>query len=124
MISGLELFPGGVTGAGLLVLRFSVAGSLLMLGVFHSGDANALKLLAVLAAIGLCAGVRTRMIAGLSLAAPLFGFATGASFTSLAVLHVLDACALVLTGPGAWSTDAVSFGRRKMTLPNRDRGNR
>ena len=119
MMSGLDLFPGGATGGGLLLLRFSVASSLLMLSTLHFGGANLLQFLAVLAAMGLCAGFRTRVVAGFSLAAPIFGLASGAS-SSLAILHAINALALALTGPGAWSADAVLFGRRKVTLPDRD----
>ena len=119
MISGLALFPGGAAGAGVLLLRLSVASSLLILSGLHSDGANVLQFLAILAALGLCVGFQTRVVAGLSLAAPIFGLASGAS-VSLATLHAIDALALVLTGPGAWSADAVLFGRRTVTLPDRN----
>jgi len=121
-MSGLAIFPGGATGLGLLLLRVSVATSLLALCILHLESINLLQFLVVLAAMGLCAGFRTRVVAGLSLAVPIFGFATGTSFVSLATLHSVDALALVLTGPGAWSTDALFFGRRTVTLPNRSDG--
>lgn len=120
MISGLGLFPGGTTGAGLLLLRVSVATSLLVLSFLRFGGANLLQFLAVLGAVGLCAGFQTRLVACLSIAVPIFGFTATAVFVPLAALHTIDALAVVLTGPGAWSTDAISFGRRTVTLPDRD----
>ena len=120
MISGFALFPGGVTGAGVSLLRVSVASSLLLLSLVHSEGANLLQFLAVLGAVALCAGFQTRVVAALSFAVPLLGFATGAGFAPLAILHAMDAGALVLTGPGAWSIDAVLFGRRTVTLPDRN----
>jgi hypothetical protein len=115
MISGLAQYPGGAMGAGLLLLRFSVAGSLLKLSVLPSEAANWLEFLVVLGATGLCAGLRTRVIASLSLTA-LFVSAPSA----LSALHAVDALALILTGPGAWSVDAFLFGRRTVTLPDRE----
>jgi hypothetical protein len=120
MISGLPLFPGGATGAGLLLLRFSVAISLLMLSAMHSGAANWLQFLAILTVASLCAGFQTRVLGGLSLAAPIFALAASRTPLLLAALHIVDALALVLTGPGAWSADAVLFGRRIVTLPDRN----
>jgi uncharacterized membrane protein YphA (DoxX/SURF4 family) len=120
MISGLALFPGGPTGAGVLLLRASVASTLLMLGASHSGGANILQFLSILAATSLFAGFQTRVVAGLSLAVPVFSFAAGAGSAPLAILHAVDAVALVLTGPGAWSADAVLFGRRTVKLPGRN----
>jgi hypothetical protein len=120
MISGLALFPGGVTGVGLLLLRFSVASSLLLLSVARFGGANLMQFLAVLAAISVCVGFRTRAAAGLTLAFPIIAFASGTGLAQLAILHAIDAVALVLTGPGAWSADAVTFGRRTVTFPDPD----
>jgi hypothetical protein len=107
-------------GAGLLLLRLAVASSLVMLSVLRFGGANLLQFLAVLAAICLCIGFRTRIIAGASLLIPILGFAASTDAAPLAALHVIDAIALVLMGPGAWSSDAVSFGRRTVTLPDRN----
>ena len=118
MISGVALFPGGAAGAGLLLLRFSVAGSLLALSASHFGTANGLEFIAILAIIGLCAGLQTRLLAALNVGAPILGVALGAGFVPLAILHGVNALVLVLTGPGAWSVDAVLFGRRTVKLPD------
>jgi len=118
MRSGHALFPAGVIGGGLLVLRLSVAASLLLLTGLNSGAANWLQFLAILTAVGLFAGLQTRVLAALSLVAPLLALAP--ALASLTAVHVIDAVALALTGPGAWSVDAVLFGRRKVILPDRE----
>lgn len=120
MISGLPLFPGGAIGAGLLLSRFSVASSLITLVVMQSVASNWLQFLDVLAVVGLCAGFQTRILAVLTLAAPIFALAANSTPIWLAALHVINAAALALTGPGAWSIDAVLFGRRIVTLPDRN----
>ena len=116
MRSGHALFPAGIISGGLLLLRLSVAGSLLLLIGLNS--ANWLQFLAILTALGLCAGLQTRMLAALCIAAPLL--VSTPVPAPLTALHVIDAVALVLTGSGAWSVDAVLFGRRKVILPERD----
>jgi hypothetical protein len=116
MISGHALFPAGFVGGGLLLLRLSVAISLLLLTGLDS--ANWCQFLAILGAIGLCAGLQTRGLAALSLAAPLLALVP--ALAPLTVVHVIDAVALALAGPGAWSADAIMFGRRKVILPDRD----
>ena len=100
----------------MLLLRLSVAGSLLVLIGLNS--ANWLRFLAILTAVGLCAGLQTRALAALCLAAPLLALSPVPA--PLTALHLIDAVALALTGPGAWSLDAVLFGRRKVILPERD----
>jgi len=118
MRTGHALFPAGFIGGGLLLLRLSTAGSLLLLTGLNSDVANWLQFLAILTAVGLCAGLQTRVLAALSLVAPLLALAPAP--VPLTAVHVIDAVALALTGPGAWSVDAVLFGRRKVILPDRD----
>ncbi len=115
MISGIPLFPGGASGVGLLLLRLAVAGSLLTQAATHAQTPNAAQFIAILLAAALCAGFRT------SVAACISGVALLAALPSLdAALHAATAAALALTGPGALSADARLFGRRTVTLPERD----
>jgi hypothetical protein len=120
MGSGSAFFPGGVTGAGLLLLRFSVTASILMLTASLSQASYLPQFLGVVAAIGLCVGLQTRVLAGLSLLASLLGLAMGAAPLGLIILHAMSASALAMTGPGAFSADARLFGRKTITLPDRD----
>jgi putative oxidoreductase len=117
MTFGHALFPGGIAGAGLLLLRLSVAGSLLLLTASCCDGANLCRFLAFLGAAGLFTGFETRILAALSLAVVIF--VPGPHQQSIAAVHVIDAVALALTGPGRWSADAILFGRRDVILPDR-----
>lgn len=113
------MFPGGSAGAGLLLLRASVAVSTLMLAAEFAPATYTPQFIGVLLAIGLCAGFQTRVFAALSLLAPLL-CVIAATAPGLAAVHAISAAALVMTGPGAFSVDARLFGRRTVTLPDPD----
>ena len=111
-------FARGWPGMGLLCLRVTAA-----ITAFHfSGSALALNwsLLTTMtegaAALLLCAGLWTP-IAGSMMA----GVAVWTAFSRTGdpwVLMLLAAVgvALAMLGPGAWSIDALLFGRRRMVL--------
>ena len=112
-------FAGGWPGMGLLFLRLSAA-----ITAFHfSGSALAFEnwslSMAVIeraAASLLCAGLWTP-IAGCVLA----GLAVWTAFSRTAdpwalILLASVGLALAMLGPGAWSIDALLFGRRRLTL--------
>jgi hypothetical protein len=110
------MFPEGGPGAGLLLLRLSVALPLLL---YPSGGPLMHALLA-LTAIGLCLGVLTPLLA---VVCGLFSFydfmVMGGATLPEAGIKLLAAGALALLGPGAHSVDARLFGRRVVTLPPR-----
>src|SRR5688500_2651325 len=111
-------FPGKSTGAGLLLLRLSAAGSLIAVQ-FSSPDPPSWRLcLAALVAFGLGIGLRTRLLCGLSVLGLVAHVATDPAASTLAVLSFVDTAALALVGPGAFSLDARLFGRRTVILPN------
>jgi putative oxidoreductase len=120
MRSRAAFFPGGLTGAGLLVLRFSIAISAIALAAKSFSQPQILQCLGIVAAVGLCAGFQTRALAGLSLLASLLGVITAVVPVEMGLLHAIFAVSLMLTGPGAFSADARLFGRRTITLPDRD----
>lgn len=123
----ISRYPDGVTGAALLLLRWSCASiaypTLARLWPAHSGGWLALAAAALVlalvtgfgtraAALLLVIGLAATLIAAQRQPMPfLFGSAGGA-------------LALVLLGPGAWSIDARRFGRRVIRLEPRspDRG--
>ncbi|XXF80135.1 hypothetical protein P2318_10400 [Myxococcaceae bacterium GXIMD 01537] len=111
-----SMFPEGGPGAGLLLLRLSVALSLLL----HPADGPLMRGVLALPAIGLCLGLLTPAFA---VACGLFSFYdfmfTGGSTLPEAGIEFLAASALALLGPGAHSLDARLFGRRVITLPSR-----
>jgi hypothetical protein len=119
MRSGLALFPGGSVGAGLLMLRVSVAVSTLLLAAEFTPATYIPQFIGVLFGLALCAGFQTRIAAGLSLVAPLL-CVIAATAPGLSAVHSISAAALAMTGPGAFSVDARLFGRRTVTLPDPD----
>lgn len=120
MSSRIALFPGGSAGAGLLLLRVSVAVSTLMLTAACIRASYIPHFLGVLVAIGLCGGLQTRALAAVSLFAALVCLVVPSPPLGLASVHVISAIALALTGAGAFSLDARLFGRRTVTLPDPD----
>jgi len=112
-------FARGWPGVGLLVLRVTAA-----ITSFHfSGSALALNrsllttVIEAAAAFLICAGLWTP-IAGSMMA----GGAVWAVFSSRTgdpwalILLAAVGVALAMLGPGAWSIDALLFGRRRMIL--------
>ncbi len=116
MIYRFLLFPAGVPGAGLLVLRLSVALFLVSYSVgqfsFMSVPALGCGLLAVVIAVGF------KMRVGASLAALVVAviLVTGKSGAAGMFAHGLDAIDRLMAGPGAFSADARLFGRTKIHL--------
>jgi hypothetical protein len=119
MKSVIAFFPSGFTGAGLLCLRLSVAGSVLLMASPLPGFSYLPQFVGVLIAVSLCAGLQTRLLAGLSLLASLSGLAAAAVPAESVMVHGLSAIALALTGPGAFSADARLFGRKTIRLPEK-----
>lgn len=117
MSARIAFYPGGVTGAGLLALRLSVAISTLMLTAAQLHASYIPHSIGVFLAIGLCVGFQTRIAAAISLLASLLCLIT-ATAPELLIVHAASAAALILTGPGASSFDAKLFGRRTVRLPN------
>ena len=106
-------YPGGTLGAGLLLMRLSNAASLaldpLPATVVQSW-------LSGLVALALLLGLRTRAAALIGIFMALLEPPMGGSAVML-LCHLSALAALMLGGPGAYSADARSFGRRTVTLP-------
>jgi uncharacterized membrane protein YphA (DoxX/SURF4 family) len=113
------MFPPGLPGLALLLLRTSVAIALLLDGYAHRQDVPGwLQVGAILISLSLCVGYFTPIIAALALlfhCAIWLGFGVGDASTAIA--FALDATALALLGPGAYSIDSYRFGRRLVVLP-------
>jgi hypothetical protein len=116
-------FPSGAAGAGLLILRVGVAGSIIPLVFTPGWLGNLMCGLSGMAVIGLCIGMWTDLCCAIIIlvhAASIFWF--GSSQLLQAALAPLQSAALWLLGPGAYSIDAKRYGRRVIVLPGSAHG--
>ena len=113
------MFPAGVPGSGMLILRIGVAASLYVVPSGHFAvNPNTLLSIAVAAlSASLVAGLVTPLAATLAAIVEVTTLLPGATNIVVAVLlGPLDAMVLLLLGPGAYSLDARLFGRRVVVL--------
>jgi uncharacterized membrane protein YphA (DoxX/SURF4 family) len=125
-------FPDGWHGLGLLLLRVSLAATLIVQGfAYLSGQKDSRFGLWAMCLLSLCSGGSlliglvtpvggaTALLLGIGatlswLPAPSRNFFSG-NLLSLDALAI--ALAAILLGPGAFSIDARLFGRRKIIIP-------
>ena len=133
----LSSFPSGVPGSGLLLLRLVLAGHLLAAGAsaaalgpgatpLHDIVLGSYGVMAVLCGALVAAGSLTRIVQTSVVIAELVAVAVYLSTPGYevlvlgswpaAVLATGIAAALGLLGPGAYSVDAVLFGRREVVI--------
>lgn len=116
------MFPPGLPGIALAFLRVSVALTVLLHGYARYEELPAWLLLALLLlAILVVVGFFTPILALLALTVQ-FIVPPGATLAEAgaAATSVFNALALALLGPGAYSLDAIRFGRRVVKLPSRE----
>jgi uncharacterized membrane protein YphA (DoxX/SURF4 family) len=114
-----SMFPAGLPGLALLLLRGSVVIALL---IEDYGCGNAVfgwrQAGTLLVSAALAVGYLTPIVALVAIVIHgLAWFAVGIDSAALAVALFLDAMALALLGPGAYSLDSWRFGRRLVELP-------
>ena len=119
-----SIFPSGVPGAALFVLRVSVAATLLEDRTGHWTLVTSLWMLLpiILTATCLCLGLLTPICASLCCLMEFYSLTiTGGQDMFHLVISILTSAALATLGPGAYSVDARIFGRRLLTVPPRQR---
>ncbi len=111
-------YPAGLAGVALLLLRSSLALVLAFSASEFVDLRSAPALLVHGLVVALVAGFATRLIAALASLAGLFLLVAGDNAMPILLLcRSIDAMALALIGPGAYSIDALLFGRATITLP-------
>lgn len=125
-------FPGGLPGAGLLLLRAAVGARLIAYSIGSVTESHVLAagmwapcLLALVMGLSFLAGFLTRWIgASFALAAAAIELLEPAWARSIAsqlsVDAILIAVAICFLGPGVFSLDALFFGPRKIIIPRGD----
>jgi hypothetical protein len=115
------MFPAGIAGVALFVLRSSVAVALIAEATTHGSLKQPwLFLVVAVPAFLLCLGLMTPYCAaftGLLQLAALFAFAGHGKFH--VALSVLNSAVVAMLGPGAYSIDSRIFGRRLLVVPPR-----
>jgi hypothetical protein len=115
------MFPPGPPGLALLLLRLSVAIALLLHAYLHRDALPGwVHAIAILISLVVSVGYLTPIAAAAALAChALVWLEVGAEagFVLVALVPALDALALALLGPGAYSVDSHRFGRRLVVLP-------
>ena len=113
------MFPTGWPGLALLLLRASVATALLAETFSHRPALSGwIQAAAILISVALSVGHLTPIVALLGLLFQgLIWASLGGASAAVAVIVCLDAMALALLGPGAYSIDSYRFGRRVVVLP-------
>jgi hypothetical protein len=122
-----SMFPTGAPGVALLTIRISLAATIVDTGShwLNSSYAPLILLASVLQSMLLGLGLLTPIV---SLAACVFELASlltsGYDGWRFIALSSLNAAAITLLGPGAYSLDARLFGRRQIVLPSGGRPDR
>jgi putative oxidoreductase len=115
-----SIFPNGWPGKGLLVLRLAVGGVLLTNSVawLASGQhhATAPAIIDVAAGLLMLIGFWTPVGSVLAVISQLWTLLISGIMAQTAILLISISVALAMLGPGAWSIDALLFGRHRLDI--------
>jgi hypothetical protein len=119
-----SMFPAGLPGVALLFLRIGMAATIFATGWNYPAPVPVLLVL-VLYCVFLCLGIFTPLLATLGCVFELVSLAFMNDHSIVAVLSSsLDAAAVAMLGPGAYSLDARRFGHRVIRFPGEETSNR
>jgi uncharacterized membrane protein YphA (DoxX/SURF4 family) len=113
------MFPAGAPGIALLMLRFSLAVAILDTGSGCLQSPLSLLFCIALAVLSvlLCIGVLTPIVSVLACLFEIVSFVLFAHTDGrYIILTSVNAAAIALLGPGAFSLDARLFGRRVISF--------
>ena len=117
MLRLFSMFPTGAPGVALLLLRIGVAATIFATG-WNSPVPVPVLLVLVLHCVFLSLGIFTPLLAALGC---VFELVTAVFMNHHSIVAVLssslDAAAVAMLGPGAYSLDARRFGHRVIRFP-------
>jgi putative oxidoreductase len=114
-------FPNGRPGVGLLLLRLAAGGSLIaerisMVVPLPPSPQWEIHIMLVCVGVCICLGIWTPVMGAFeAVAEVLITFSRPTQYQSHILIAVL-AIGLAMLGPGAWSIDALIFGRKRITI--------
>ena len=116
-----SIFPNGLPGKGLLVLRLAAGGFLLTNGIawLASGqhrDATAPAIIGIAAGLLMLIGIWTPVGSVLAVISQSWTLLVGRIMPQTGILLISISLAVAMLGPGAWSIDALLFGRHRLDI--------
>jgi putative oxidoreductase len=116
-----SIFPNGWPGKGLLVLRVVVGVILLTNGIAWLGsgqhrDATAPAIIGIAAGLLMLIGLWTPVGSVLVVISQSWTLLVSAIIPQTAILLISISVAVAMLGPGAWSIDALLFGRHRLDI--------
>jgi uncharacterized membrane protein YphA (DoxX/SURF4 family) len=118
-------FADGWPGAGLLLLRLFTGAALINFGIGSVREGPppltiVLQTVGIAAGIALLVGLFTPVSGALAVIAKMWiaclRYSTHSNDPWIALVQIILAATLAMTGPGAWSIDARRFGRKHIDL--------